>query len=273
MPGWPFPCLNTIQPIFGCDIHTAIPPQVPTPMPHPVVWGVGWSQKINVLGMAVSKSKASSPESGQIRPVQAGWGYSVGRTHDAGPHPAHLYPNVLLFTIMLGSSAKHEFGSGTVKVPGGHDMGIGVMYVFDKPLDCNDPCAFPTSQAITATNTVRAGFTFSDFLRGTVQMAVDTAIDYLTGLIGKGIIRGPAKLLGRVAGSVASRAASRAGREVAEEVAERVPRQTPLGKMAEDLQNWASKSRINSQMGDHGVSQGIDGWINGLFREDSNGTD
>ncbi len=180
MPGAPFPCLNTIQPIFGCDAHKTMPPPPPAPppfAPHVVVWGVGWSQKSGFM-WAVATSKASSPESGVPKPVQSGWGYAIGRTHDSGPHPGHIWPNLLLPLILLGSSSKHEFGSGTVKVPGGFDKAIGVAWVMDLDLDCFDfPLpAMPSGLAITAANTVRAGFSPSDFARGLVQMVVDSAI-------------------------------------------------------------------------------------------------
>src|SRR5690606_3060227 len=182
MPGAPFPCLNTIQPIFGCDAHKTIPPPPPAPppfAPHVVVWGVGWSQKTGFL-WATTTSKASSPETGVPKPVQCGWGYAIGRTHDSGPHPGHIWANLLLPLILLASASKHEFGSGTVKVPGGYDKAIGVAWVMDLGLDCFDfpipPC--PTGFAITAANTVRAGFTWSDFFRGLIQMTVDALITW-----------------------------------------------------------------------------------------------
>lgn len=182
MPGAPFPCLNTIQPIFGCDAHKTIPPPPPAPppfAPHVVVWGVGWSQKTGFM-WAVATSKAASPESGKPKPVSAGWGYSIGRTHDSGPHPGHIWPNLLLPLILLGSGSKHEFGSGTVKVPGGWDKAVGVAWVMDLGLDCFDfpipPC--PSGLAISGTNSVRAGFSWSDFARGLIQMVVDAAITW-----------------------------------------------------------------------------------------------
>lgn len=183
MPGAPFPCLNTIQPIFGCDAHKTIPPPPPAVVyaPHVVVWGVGWSQKMNFLWSAAVTSKASSPESGVAKPVQVCWGYAIGRTHDSGPHPAHIWANALLPVIMLGSASKHEFGSGTVKVPGGFDIAVGVAFAVDMGVDCFDfplPSA-PTGLAITAACTVRAGFTWSDLARGLVQMVVDIAIAWL----------------------------------------------------------------------------------------------
>ena len=121
MPGVPMHCLNTIQPIVGCDAHKAIPPPPPAPppfTPHAVVWGEGWSQKMNFLGMAVATSKATSPESLQPKPVACGWGYAVARTHDAGPHPGHIWPNLLLPVIVMlgaGSEVRVRLRNGQVE--------------------------------------------------------------------------------------------------------------------------------------------------------------
>jgi hypothetical protein len=177
------PCLNTIQFIFGCDAHKTIPPPPPATVyaPHVVAWGVGWSQNMNFMWSNTITSKASSPQSGVKKPVQACYGYTIGRTHDSGPHPAHFWANALLPVIMLGSASKHEFGSGTVKVPGGFDMAIGVAFVVDLGVDCFDfplPSS-PTGLAITAACTVRAGFTWSDFFRGLAQMIWDIGVAWL----------------------------------------------------------------------------------------------
>jgi hypothetical protein len=191
MPGAAMHCLNTIQPIFGCDAHKAIPPPPPAPppfTPHVVVWGVGWSQKVNFLGMAKATSKAASPESGAAKPVSAGWGYACGRTHDGGPHPGHIWPNLLLPVIMLGAGTKAEFASGTVKLATGagtKDMAIGVGYVVNFNLDCFDfpmPPA-PSGLAVTAANPVFAGFTWADFGRGLAGMVIDAAITWAVGAV------------------------------------------------------------------------------------------
>jgi len=181
-----FPVLNTIQPFAGCDMHLTIPPPPPAPPPHTphvVVWVVGLSQKMNFLGMAVGTSKANSPESGVGRPVVAGWGYACARAHDGGPHPGHIWPNLLLPLILLGSSSKHEFASGTVLTPKG-EMAVGVAWVVDLALDCWDVPypPLPTGITVTAANTVRAGFTWADFFRGLIHMVVDAAITWAIGM-------------------------------------------------------------------------------------------
>jgi hypothetical protein len=91
----------------------------------------------------------------------------------------------LLPLILLASASKHEFGSGTVKVPGGHDMAIGVAWAVDLGLDCADfPIPpLPSGAAVTAANTVRAGFTWGDFFRGLIQMVIDLAIAWAIGAV------------------------------------------------------------------------------------------
>src|ERR1700749_802553 len=109
-----FPVLTTTQIIVGVDFHKAVPPPPPVgPLmtPHVVMWGSGLSQKMNFLWSVASTSKASSPESGCLKPVAVGHGHACGRTHDAGPHPGHIWPNIFLPLIMLGSGSKAEFGS------------------------------------------------------------------------------------------------------------------------------------------------------------------
>ena len=210
MPGAPFPVLTTIQPIVGVDMHKAIPPPPPAPppfTPHVVVWGVGLSQKMPFL-WATGTSTASTIESGVPKFVAVGVGHAVGRTHDAGPHPAHVWPNVLLPIIMLGSASKSEFGSGTVKVStskGAMDMGVNVAWVMNLNLQCNDfPIPkTPTGMAFTLNYTVYAGFSLADFFRGLIQMIVDILISLAVGAI-CAVLSGAVKgLISRVAGSSA----------------------------------------------------------------------
>jgi hypothetical protein len=191
MPG--FPVLTTLQPIVGVDMHKAIPPPPPAPppmVPHVVVWGVGLSQKTS-FQWAVSTSKASSPESGCQKPVVVGMGHSCGRLHDAGPHPGHIWPNVLLPLILLGSASKAEFGASTVKIGvapaagGNADMGVNVAYVMNANLDCYDaplpPC--PTGFAVTLNYNVMAGFSLADFAHGLLQMLLDSALTWAVGMV------------------------------------------------------------------------------------------
>jgi hypothetical protein len=187
------PVLTTMQPIVGIDFHKSIPPPPPVgPLmtPHVVAWFSGLSQKENFLWSVASTSKASSPESGCLKPTQVGSGHACGRTHDAGPHPGHIWPNVLLPLIMLGSGSKAEFGSGTVKVAVSHvagdsvDLGVNLAYFMNLNLDCADfPLPpTPTGMCFTTSYNVTAGFTTSDFLRGLVQMLFDSVLTWVVGL-------------------------------------------------------------------------------------------
>ncbi len=184
MPGVGMKCLNTIQPIIGADMHKTVPPPVPVPpfAPHVVVWGEGWSQKTGFM-WALANSKAASPESAVTKPVQLCWGYAVGRGHDAGPHPGHIWPNILLPLILLGSGSKSEFASGTVKHKQGN-IAVAVAYAVNMNLDCQDfPIPpLPTGFVMAMFSTVEAGFTLGDFLGGLFAMLVDMAITWVSGL-------------------------------------------------------------------------------------------
>jgi hypothetical protein len=66
-------------------------------------------------------------------------------------------------------------------VPGKYDMAVGVAFVVDLGVDCFDfplPSS-PTGLAVTVMCTVRAGFTWSDFFRGLVQMVWDICVAWL----------------------------------------------------------------------------------------------
>ncbi len=210
MPGIPYPCLNTIQPIVGVDIHNSLPPMPPAPMPHVVVWGVGLSAKMGFPLSSVT-SRASSPDAlVPTNTVSAGWGYACGRQHDAGPHGGHIWANTLLPIIALGAGSKNEFGSGSVKVKtqaGPADMAVGILYAMDLSLDCGDPVSLPTGYPITLLNTVYAGLTWADVCRGLVSMLVDWALTSAASLLGGAIVKG----IGKVVGGIVIKAAMSSG--------------------------------------------------------------
>jgi hypothetical protein len=185
MPGAGMKALNTIHPIIGVDMHRTLPPPLPVlPFaPHVVLWGEGWSQQIGWL-WAVANSKACSPQSLCPKPVGVCYGYGIGRGHDAGPHPGHIWANALLPLIGLGSGSKSEFASGTVRLPTGN-MAIAVAMVVNFNLDCNDfPIPpTPTGTVMAFMCTVQAGFTLGDFLGGLCSMVVDMAIVMVAGLV------------------------------------------------------------------------------------------
>lgn len=183
MPG--FPVLSTLQPIVGFDLHKTIPPPPPAgPLPvlHPVVWGVGLSQKSGLM-WAVATSRACSPESLCTKPIAVGGGHACGRTHDAGPHLGHAWPNLLMPLLIMGSTSKAEFGSGTVKVGtagGPKDMAVNVGQAINFNLHCQEFPLPPTPSgfAIAVNYNVRAGFALMDFVRGLIQMGLDMAITW-----------------------------------------------------------------------------------------------
>ncbi|PRQ09744.1 hypothetical protein [Enhygromyxa salina] len=183
MSGAAMKCLNTSQLVFGVDWHLSFPPLKPVLAPHAVIWVVGWSQKTNFL-WAVTTSKASSPESGVSTPVVVDGGYAIAIDHDAGPHPVHLFPNLLYPIITIGSSSKAKFASGTVITPQG-PMAIAVAYWLNFNLNCQDfPLPpLPTGVTVAAFCKVRAGFTLGDLFRGLGAMAIDMAIQWLIGAI------------------------------------------------------------------------------------------
>ena len=203
-----FPVLTTVQPIVGVDFHKSLPPVPPVMVPHIVVWGSGLSQKTGFMWAISATSRASSPESGCAKPTVVGCGHGCGRTHDAGPHPGHIWPNAFLPIILLGSSSKAEFGSGTVKIAvspqggGSLDMAINVAYILNLNLDCQDfPLPpLPTGLSFTIHYNVKAGFSLMDFLRGLIQMAMDMVLTWLVGFACAGLTAGLSGLIGKIMG-------------------------------------------------------------------------
>lgn len=206
MPGVGMHCLNHIQPIVGCDGHRTIPPPIPTPpfAPHVVVYMVGLTNIAHLpTHSGNSKAEGGKGYNGSCgdNPVQCGWGYAVGRQHDAGAWVVHIWPNALLPLILLGAGNKCEFASGTVKLKSG-DMAIAVAYAVNFQLDCWDfPCPpLPTSVAIAAANTVFAGFTAADFWGGFFGMVFDMAFTWA--------VNGVCNLLGNALGKLLSKGLS-----------------------------------------------------------------
>ncbi len=168
--------LNSIQLVCGCDMHKQIPPPPPVgpvPAPHVVV---------AVMMMAhPSGTKASTT-------VKAGWGYALGRQHDLSMGPYHFAANLMLPIVWAGAGNKAEFGSASVSIDvSGEAKRLAVAVIpgagLNMQLDCNEPCALPTSICVASLNTVYAGFSLADFIGGFVAMVVDIAITWLVGEI------------------------------------------------------------------------------------------
>jgi hypothetical protein len=202
--------LNSIQMIAGCDMHKQIPPPPPVgPLPfapHVV---------IAITGMApASTSKASTT-------VKAGWGYALGRQHDLGMGPYHFAANLLLPLVWAGAGNKAQFGVASVSIESQGSKGVKLAVALipgaglNLQLDCNEPCALPTSMCIASLNTVTAGFSLGDCLGGFAAMISDIAITWLTGQIAEaltgvaeGVLGGILELIGPEALLVAGLAAA-----------------------------------------------------------------
>jgi hypothetical protein len=188
--------LNSIQLVAGCDLHKQIPPPPPAgpvPAPHVVVYCIGFALK--------STSKASST-------VKAGWGYALGRQHDIGMGPYHFAPNLLLPLIWAGAGNKAEFGCSTVTVDvDGSGLHMAVALIpgagLNLQLDCNEPCAIPTSICVASLNTVTAGFSMADCLGGFAAMIGDIAVTYISGKIAGAIMAGAGAVITGILAEVA----------------------------------------------------------------------
>jgi hypothetical protein len=189
--------LNSTQLVAGCDFHKQMPPPPPAgplPMaPHPVVYCMGFAMP------ATAKQSTT---------VKAGSGYALGRQHDLGAGMYHFAPNILLPLIWAGAGNKAEFGSSSVFIGvNGQAQRMAVALIpgagLNLQLDCNEPCAMPTSVCIASFNTVTAGFTVADCIAGFAAMAADIAVTWLSakivGGVGKMAGAGIAAVLGRSA--------------------------------------------------------------------------
>jgi hypothetical protein len=155
--------------------------------PHVVAYCIGWATS--------STTKASTT-------VKAGWGYTLGRQHDIGMGIYHFAVNALLPLVWAGAANKAEFGCSTIKIDVSGDalrMAVAVIPVagLNLQLDCNEPCAFPSSLCVASFNTVYGGFSLMDFLAGIAAGLCDVAISWAVGKIA-------GKIVGAAGGAIAS---------------------------------------------------------------------
>jgi hypothetical protein len=106
----------------------------------------------------------------------------------------HFAPNLLLPLIWAGAGNKAEFGSSSVYVDvKGQSLRMAVALIpgagLNPQLDCNEPCAMPTSVCIASFNTVTAGFTAADCVAGFSAMAADIAVTWLSSKVVGGASR------------------------------------------------------------------------------------
>ena len=161
----PRPILNTTQPISGIDVHTFVMGPVDAPMPHYVVWSVGyseWNASYEYNGMARETSKAQRTGKGVVR---VGPGHAVARAHDAGPHGGHICAagvNQVADVIERGSGSKAEYGSSHVKMQKGM-MAVNASSDENPQLHCQDPLPpAPIGDAWVNFSSVVASFTYRD---------------------------------------------------------------------------------------------------------------
>lgn len=228
--------LNSFQLVAGCDFHKQIPPPPPAgplPMaPHVVVYCMGFAMP--------STAKKSTT-------VKAGWGYALGRQHDLGMGIYHFAANILLPLVWAGAANKAEFGSGSVKIDvGGEGLRMAVAVVpmvgINVQLDCNEPCAMPTSICIASLNTVKAGFSLGDFVAGFLAGCLDVLVTYISGKIAGAILKGAGAIVEGILAEVAGGITAMLGAGI---VAAAFPTATyVLGAVASQLVGWAVGSPL-----------------------------
>jgi hypothetical protein len=167
--------MNTLDNIFGLDMHKNVPPPPPVgpvPAPHLVVATLG-------MAFPLASSKA-------VTDVFADHGMVVARQHDLaiGTQPYHFGVNALLPVVLLGAGNKSEFGVGSVQTKNGRlAVALVPLAGINPQLDCNEPYPKPTSMCIASFATVEAGFTLGDFIGGVVAMASDVFFTWLVSTI------------------------------------------------------------------------------------------
>ena len=189
--------LNSIQLVAGCDFHKQMPPPPPAgplPMaPHAVASCMGFAMP------ATSKQSTT---------VKVGGGYAIGRQHDLGAGMYHFAPNTLLPLIWAGAGNKAEFSSSRVSIRvGDKSLRMAVALIpgvgLNPQLDCNEPCAMPSSVCIASFNTVTAGFTVADCVAGFADMAADIAATWFSSKIAGGVGKVAGAKIAAILGKVA----------------------------------------------------------------------
>ena len=169
-----FAVLKHFDPMFGRDLHIALPPgsPVPTPpAPHLT------TDTLMGKGITVLWDKT----------VFTHFGWSVQRGSDIGPFIAHipLAPNTLIPLIMLASASKSEWGSQQYLVKN-KPAACALLFVVNPNLNCCDPVPMPLD-AVLAITTHFVGMTWGEIVAGALMMALDVlitgAINYLGGAL------------------------------------------------------------------------------------------
>ncbi len=176
------PCnvMKWTDPLLSLDVHNAIIPPSPTPVPLPYFHG-------SFLGHGVigSKSKFSgSPETIAKHPILTTGIQPMLQGTDTGYFDVHIGnpANVLLPITIAFSSSKSLFVASTVQMNDAPTT-AAVLIMVNLNLNCNFPVSLPNGYVFSF-NTVQAGMSIGDILAGIVsgvlQMLVDFALNKFT---------------------------------------------------------------------------------------------
>lgn len=187
---------NLLRPnhlMMGVDLHDAImPPSLkPVPfMPHFVIAELRGGMNIS-FGGGFSGTCKHTPK------VHVYFDEGLNRATDIGPWIDHVFYNLLIPLILIGSASKSEFGASTVRAEG-RPVATAVFKTSNLNLNCSDPLALPTGY-VDAPCTVRAGMTLGDLIAGILEGLFDMAVSLALSLMFKwlGKFRGMTRMLGK----------------------------------------------------------------------------
>lgn len=165
-----------LNPMIGCDLHTALPPPVGLPVipmyPHLVFAMLHWGP----WGLA-------GPPRLDSEKVLCDGHLTMQRTTDIGfliPHiPLPPIPHYLLPIENIFTGSKSEFGVNSVLIEG-KPVAVAVAKIININLNCFGPITIVPGIGIVATwTTVQADMTLADFLSGLASAVIDWAIQAL----------------------------------------------------------------------------------------------
>lgn len=171
-----FNVMKWTDPLVSVDIHNAIIPPSPAPVPLPYM-------HCSFLGHGViaSKSKFSgSPETLAKHPILTLSIQPMLQGTDTGYFDVHLgnLANVLYPLILAFSSSKSLFAASTVQM-NGSPTSAAILVMVNMNLNCNWPVSYPNG-CIFSFSTVQAGMSMGDILAGVwagiAQLIVEFAL-------------------------------------------------------------------------------------------------
>lgn len=163
--------LISIHPMIACDLHDAIPPPGPVPvpsLPHYCAATLKWPPS-SFLG--TQKRADGKVEAMGFTVMQQGT--------DIGNLIPHVCANYLLPLVIAFSASKSFFGVASVQAAG-QPVAVALLIVANLNLNCYGPSLPPLpTGGVVASNTVMAGMTLGDFLGGLFAMAFEAAVQFL----------------------------------------------------------------------------------------------